>query len=248
MAGIAIPDVIYDPTIGRFISPDTVIQSMANPQCFNRYSYCLNNPLKYTDPSGQTAEEDYWKLYDLSQKKTLTKEDTKQVETISDRNQSEGKDVDIIKCDNGQKLVIINHVEKSDSILYQFTSTKNPDGKTDIDWGNYQYKEDSLFYDCEIWQLTDSRSGPETGDWVWKIDIFIYSTAGFFGSLPAFIAIDFGYIAYDTAILGSVFSRGTATAALAVASTTIAPSITQDPSFTIDFDHNNPTQLMVHRN
>jgi RHS repeat-associated protein len=42
----------YDPTIGRFISPDTIIQSMANPQCFNRYSYCLNNPLKYTDPSG----------------------------------------------------------------------------------------------------------------------------------------------------------------------------------------------------
>jgi hypothetical protein len=42
----------YDPTIGRFISPDTVIQSVANPQCLNRYSYCLNNPLKYTDPSG----------------------------------------------------------------------------------------------------------------------------------------------------------------------------------------------------
>jgi RHS repeat-associated protein len=42
----------YDPTIGRFISPDTMIQNPANPQCFNRYSYCLNNPLKYTDPSG----------------------------------------------------------------------------------------------------------------------------------------------------------------------------------------------------
>ena len=24
-----------------------------NPQSYNRYSYCLNNPLKYTDPSGQ---------------------------------------------------------------------------------------------------------------------------------------------------------------------------------------------------
>jgi RHS repeat-associated protein len=45
----------YDPTIGRFISPDTVIQSPANPQCFNRYSYCLNNPLKYTDPSGSVV-------------------------------------------------------------------------------------------------------------------------------------------------------------------------------------------------
>jgi RHS repeat-associated protein len=43
----------YDATIGRFISPDTVVQSPADPQCFNRYSYCLNNPLRYVDPTGQ---------------------------------------------------------------------------------------------------------------------------------------------------------------------------------------------------
>jgi hypothetical protein len=28
------------------------VPNPANPQSFNRYSYCLNNPLKYTDPSG----------------------------------------------------------------------------------------------------------------------------------------------------------------------------------------------------
>lgn len=42
----------YDPTIGRFISPDTTGQSLVNPQSLNRYSYCLNNPLMYTDPTG----------------------------------------------------------------------------------------------------------------------------------------------------------------------------------------------------
>jgi RHS repeat-associated protein len=42
----------YDPVIGRFISPDTIVPHPFNPQSFNRYSYCLNNPLKYTDPSG----------------------------------------------------------------------------------------------------------------------------------------------------------------------------------------------------
>jgi RHS repeat-associated protein len=42
----------YDPTIGRFISADTIVQNAANPQTLNRYSYCLNNPLKYIDPSG----------------------------------------------------------------------------------------------------------------------------------------------------------------------------------------------------
>jgi RHS repeat-associated protein len=42
-----------DTLIGRFISPDTIIPRPANPQSFNRYSYCLNNPLKYIDPNGQ---------------------------------------------------------------------------------------------------------------------------------------------------------------------------------------------------
>ena len=42
----------YDASIGRFISADTIIPDPANPQAFNRYSYCLNNPLKYVDPSG----------------------------------------------------------------------------------------------------------------------------------------------------------------------------------------------------
>jgi RHS repeat-associated protein len=45
----------YDPTIGRFISPDIFIQIPSYSQSFNRYSYCLNNPLKYTDPSGYFA-------------------------------------------------------------------------------------------------------------------------------------------------------------------------------------------------
>jgi len=44
----------YDATIGRFISPDTIVPNPANPQSLNRYSYCLNNPLKYIDPTGHT--------------------------------------------------------------------------------------------------------------------------------------------------------------------------------------------------
>ena len=44
---------MYDPLLGRFLSPDDYIQSPSNPQNYNRYSYCLNNPLKYTDPNGE---------------------------------------------------------------------------------------------------------------------------------------------------------------------------------------------------
>lgn len=43
---------VYDPVLGQFISPDNFIQSSTNSQSFNRYAYCLNNPLSYNDPSG----------------------------------------------------------------------------------------------------------------------------------------------------------------------------------------------------
>lgn len=44
---------LYDPALGRFLSPDNYVQLPDFSQSFNRYSYCLNNPLKYTDPSGE---------------------------------------------------------------------------------------------------------------------------------------------------------------------------------------------------
>jgi len=43
---------MYDPYIGRFFSPDPILQNPGSTQGHNRYSYVLNNPLKYTDPSG----------------------------------------------------------------------------------------------------------------------------------------------------------------------------------------------------
>jgi RHS repeat-associated protein len=43
---------LYDPVVGMFLSPDNYIQAPGNTQNYNRYAYCLNNPLKYTDPSG----------------------------------------------------------------------------------------------------------------------------------------------------------------------------------------------------
>ena len=44
---------LYDPVSARFLSPDNFVQQPWNSQNFNRYSYCLNNPLKYNDPSGE---------------------------------------------------------------------------------------------------------------------------------------------------------------------------------------------------
>jgi RHS repeat-associated protein len=43
---------LYDPVIGRFFSPDNFVQLSEFSQSYNRYTYCLNNPLNYTDPNG----------------------------------------------------------------------------------------------------------------------------------------------------------------------------------------------------
>jgi RHS repeat-associated protein len=42
----------YDPTIGRFISADSVVPQPGVPQSLNRYSYVRNSPLTRIDPSG----------------------------------------------------------------------------------------------------------------------------------------------------------------------------------------------------
>lgn len=49
-----------NPGLARFTQPDTIIPNPDNPQSLNRYSYTLNNPIRYTDPSGHIPCE-----YDL---------------------------------------------------------------------------------------------------------------------------------------------------------------------------------------
>ena len=48
---------MFDPNTASFFSPDPYVYSPYCTQSFNRYSYCLNNPLMYTDPSGE-----FWQI------------------------------------------------------------------------------------------------------------------------------------------------------------------------------------------
>jgi RHS repeat-associated protein len=52
---------VYDPIVGRFLSPDPLIQMPENLQSLNRYAYCLNNPLILTDPSGYSWLSKNWR-------------------------------------------------------------------------------------------------------------------------------------------------------------------------------------------
>lgn len=54
----------YSPYLMQFVQPDTIIPEVYNPQSLNRYAYVLNNPYKYTDPSGK-------QLYEISQSLVL---------------------------------------------------------------------------------------------------------------------------------------------------------------------------------
>ena len=44
---------LYDPVLGRFLSPDPYVQMPDGTQSYNRYSYCMNNPLVYVDKDGK---------------------------------------------------------------------------------------------------------------------------------------------------------------------------------------------------
>jgi len=48
---------LYDPAMGRFITPDRIVQAPFNVQSLNRYSYVWNNPASLIDPTGYQAEE-----------------------------------------------------------------------------------------------------------------------------------------------------------------------------------------------
>lgn len=47
---------LYDPKLHRFLQPDNFVQDIYNTQNYNRYGYCYNNPLKYTDPTGELID------------------------------------------------------------------------------------------------------------------------------------------------------------------------------------------------
>ncbi len=47
----------YSPYLNRFVQPDTLIPSPANPQAFNRYSYVMNSPVNFNDPTGHMCSD-----------------------------------------------------------------------------------------------------------------------------------------------------------------------------------------------
>ncbi len=50
----------YKPSWGQFISKDAYPASLSNPQSWNRYSYAINAPLEFADPTGLKPQDLNW--------------------------------------------------------------------------------------------------------------------------------------------------------------------------------------------
>lgn len=54
---------VYNPILGRFLSPDPFVQNPEDLQSYNRYSYVLNNPLTLIDPTGYFSLKKFFKEF-----------------------------------------------------------------------------------------------------------------------------------------------------------------------------------------
>ena len=81
---------IYDPTLGRFLTPDPLVQAPHYSQSWNRYTYVFNNPMRYIDPTGYNGtsygcarkDDQDSKCKDEEPKKEDTKPDVEEEEVI----------------------------------------------------------------------------------------------------------------------------------------------------------------------
>jgi len=69
----------YSPMLGRFIQPDSIVPAPFKPQSWNRYTYVINNPIIYVDPSGHdiqcSANGDCYETCDYNCAPPLTHKD-----------------------------------------------------------------------------------------------------------------------------------------------------------------------------
>ena len=108
---------LYDPLVGRMLSPDIVIQDEQNSQAYNRYSYCFNNPLRFTDPSGYITtippEFEYYYYPELignyeEYQKKLEKAGATNV-NIYNTDESEGKTISWNANGKNYEMIIVDH-------------------------------------------------------------------------------------------------------------------------------------------
>lgn len=129
-----------DPMLGRFISPDSVIPDLANPQNISRYSYVLNNPLNKTDPSGHEPcpdgycnwQKDHKKAQEEKRKERKRREAERAEETV----QNKARRGDMTKAREAEpeiptqpdEVIGLNGIPVTSDPDYEFVCATGPGG------------------------------------------------------------------------------------------------------------------------
>ncbi|MBU7025318.1 MAG: hypothetical protein HXS48_00135, partial [Theionarchaea archaeon] len=103
----------YDPQLGRFMTRDFLAGTPANPQTLNRYAYCGNNPLNYTDPLGLWFEPEI-------------EEEPEKTEEVEEPNDPEDTTM-VIELEDGT-LLTIDASGQSGNVLVGYGYITNPSG------------------------------------------------------------------------------------------------------------------------
>ncbi len=147
----------YDPDLGRFMSKDPLPGHFLNPQTLNRYTYCINNPMKYLDPAG---------LRLLSVEEEIGEVESPEDSHISeDEWETEDESILTIQLDDGRVLTFDVYSQSGNVLVgYGYISSTAPgEPRFQIVFAVVVFDEDGNVEKYETWtekeleKYTDSR-------------------------------------------------------------------------------------------
>ena len=128
----------YDPTIGHFISPDTMIPDPMNVMDYQRYMYVRGNPLKYNDPTGRYSVDELQQHFGVNSFDEL-------MAIFGEGGQYEGNSgwYDILRTAQDGDLITAYLPDATTSLSGSFI--RSAEGRIMIDMGNGQVVSESAF-------------------------------------------------------------------------------------------------------
>ena len=206
----------YDPTLGKFISADTLVPEPSSPQAFNRYAYTLGNPLRYTDPTGHLTEEEIQDYFDFSDK-----QDARDLNWAEDLINWLWDDAvtwgDVFTYDAGEAMLVLFEAVKQDSGLYHggFWGLNGDNRGEEVHAYEITFVDDHTekatnlesIYE-ENWHFLPRKTGSDgynNYDPTNYVNVLTVSNGGTIASLAGLLFLG-GPIAATVTILGGVFA------------------------------------------
>jgi RHS repeat-associated protein len=120
----------YDPQLGQFISPDTLVPQPQLLVGYNRYLYALGNPIKYSDPTGHYSVEELQQHFGVNSFDEL-------MALFEMGGQYEGLEgwYDILRYAQDGDTITASNANENMGLVFIGTFMRTADGKIQIDMG-----------------------------------------------------------------------------------------------------------------